>query len=115
MFIGHNVTYFPDVASSVNIESVGFNIGVPLDAHDNWAMQWPGICIAGFGVEVVGSRHILILHARVQAHLVISTGVTCGGGSDSSVFIESSMGHLRVKADTRTLFGSVSGLWPRTG
>jgi hypothetical protein len=67
VFIGHNVTYFPDVASSVNIESVGLSIGGLLDAHDNWATQWPVIRSAGFGVEVVGSRHILILHARVQA------------------------------------------------
>ena len=116
MFIGHNVTYFPDVASSVNLESVGLNIGGLLDAHDNWATQWPVIRIAGFGVEVVGSRHILILHARVQAQqAVVSTGVTSVGGSDSSVFNESSMGNLRVKADIRTLFASVSGLWPRTG
>ena len=46
---------------------------------------------------------------------MISTGVTSAGGSDSSVFNESSLGNLRVKADTRRLFGSVSGLWPRTG
>ena len=115
MFIGHNVTYFPDVASSVNIESVGPSIGGLLDAHDNWATQWPVIRSAGFGLEVVGSRHILIFHARVQALQVVSTGVTSAGGSDSSVFNESSMGNLRVKADTRTVFGSVSGLWPRTG
>ena len=75
----------------------------------------PVIRSAGFGVEVVGSRHILILHARVQSQLLIFTGVTSAGGSDSSVFNESSMCNLRVKGDTRTLFGSVSGLWPRTG
>jgi hypothetical protein len=67
VFIGHNVTYFLDVASSVNIESVGLNIGGLPDAHDYWATQWLVIRSAGFGVEVVGSRHILILHARFQA------------------------------------------------
>ena len=70
---------------------------------------------AGFGVEVVGCRHILILHARVQAQHVFSSGVTSGGVSDSSVFNESTLGrNVRVKADIRTVFSSVSGLWPRT-
>jgi hypothetical protein len=82
MFIGHNVTYFPNVANSINIGSVGLIIGELLDAHDRWATQWPVIRSAGFGAEVVGSRHILILHARVQAQKVFSTGVTSAGGSE---------------------------------
>ena len=116
MFIGHNVTYFPDVDSSVNLESVGLSIGGLLDAHDNWATQGPVIRSAGFGVEVVGCRHILILHARVQAqHDVFSSDVTSGGVSDSSVFNESTLGrNVRAKADIRTVFSSVNGLWPRT-
>ena len=115
MFIGHNVAYFPDVDSSVNLESVGLSIGGLLDAHDNWATQGPVIRSAGFGVEVVGCRHILILHARVQAQHVFSSGVTSGGVSDSSVFNESTLGrNVRAKADIRTVFSSVNGLWPRT-
>ncbi len=67
---------------------------------------------AGFGVEVVGCRHILILHARVQAQHVLSSGVTSDGVSDSSVFNESTLGrNVRAKADIRTVFSSVSGLW----
>ena len=34
MFIGHHVTYFPDEASCLNIESVGLGIAGLLDAHD---------------------------------------------------------------------------------
>jgi hypothetical protein len=94
MFIGHNVTYFPDVDSSVNLESVGLSIGGLLDAHDNWATQGPVIRSAGFVVEVVGCRHILILHARVQAQHVFSSGVTSGGVSDSSVFNESTLAEM---------------------
>ena len=70
---------------------------------------------AGFGVEVVSGRHILILHARVQAQHVFSSGVTSGGVSDSSVFNESTLGrNVRAKSDIRTVFSSVSWLWPRT-
>jgi hypothetical protein len=68
---------------------------------------------ASFGVEWDGE--ILILHARVQAKQVISTGVTSAGGSDSSFYNESSVSSLLVKADTRRLFTNVSDLWPRTG
>ncbi len=111
MFIGHNVTYFPDVDSSVNLECVGLSIGGLLDAHRNWATQGPVIHSAGFGVEVVGCRHILILHLRVQSHYVFSSGVTSGGVSDSSVFNESTIGrNVRAKADIRTVFSSVGGL-----
>ena len=35
MFFGHHVTYFPNAASCVNIESVGLGIAGLLDAHDN--------------------------------------------------------------------------------
>ena len=62
MFSGHNVTYFLDVDSSVKLECVGLSIGGLLDAHENWATHGPVIRSAGFGVEVVGCRHILILH-----------------------------------------------------
>jgi hypothetical protein len=116
MFSGHNVTYFLDVDSSVKLECVGLSIGGLLDAHENWATQGPVIRSAGFGVEVVGCRHILILHARVQAqHDVSSSDVTSGGFFDSSVFNESTLGkNVRAKADIRTVFSIVSGLWPRT-
>ena len=62
MFICHNVTYFLDADSSVNLESVGLSIGGLLDAHEIWATHGPVIRSAGFGVEVVGCRHILILY-----------------------------------------------------
>jgi hypothetical protein len=114
MFFGHHVTYFPDDASCVNIESVGIGIAGLLDAHDNWEAQFPVIRSAGFQVEVVGSRQILILHARVQAKQVVSFIPTSGGGSDSSVYTESH-GSLRLKADIRAAFNTVTGLWPRTG
>lgn len=113
MFIGHTVTYFPDAASCVKIESVGLGIGGLLDAHDNWAAQSPVIRSAGFEVEVVGSRQILILHARVQAKLDASTDVTSAGGSESSVYTES-VGNLRLNAKIRKVFNWVVGLWPRT-
>ncbi len=35
MFFGHHVTYFPNAASCVNIESVGLGIAGLLDAHEN--------------------------------------------------------------------------------
>ena len=35
LFFGHHVTYFPNAASCVNIESVGLGIAGLLDAHDN--------------------------------------------------------------------------------
>jgi hypothetical protein len=113
MFLGHHVTYFPDEASCLNIESVGLGIPGLLDAHDNWAAQSPLILSAGFEVEVVGSRQILILHARVQAKQVVSVAPTIAGGSDSTVFTES-QGSLRLKADIRSAFNTVTGLWPRT-
>ncbi len=70
---------------------------------------------AGFGVEVVGCRHILFLHARVQAQHVFSSGVTSGGVFESSVFNESTLGrNVRAKANIRTVFSSVTELWPRT-
>jgi hypothetical protein len=94
---------------------VGLGIAWLLDAHANLAPPWPVIRNDGFGVEVVGSRHILILHARFQAKQVFSTGVTSAGGSNSNVYNESYVGNLLVSGDTRKLFNSVSGLWPRTG
>ncbi len=63
---------------------------------------------------MVGSRQILILHARVQVKQVFSIVPTCAGGSDSIVHAEST-GNLRFKADIRNVFRAVSGLWPRTG
>jgi hypothetical protein len=114
MFFGHNVTYFPDEASCVNIESVGLGIAGLLDAHANWEAQSPVILSASFQVEVDGSRQILILHARVQAKQAVSVIPTSAGGSDSSVYTESH-GSLRLKADIRTAFNTVTGLWPRTG
>jgi hypothetical protein len=113
MFLGHHVTYFPDAASCVNNENVGLGIAGLLDAHDNLATQSPVILSAGFEVEVVGSRQILILHARVQASQVVSCVPTSAGGSDSSVYTEA-RGNLRQKADTRNAFNTVTGLWPRT-
>ncbi len=80
MFFGYHVTYFPDEASCVNIESVGIGIAGLLDAHDNWKAQTPVILSAGFQVEVVGNRQILILHARVQAKQVVSVIPTSAGG-----------------------------------
>lgn len=114
MFFGHHVTYFPDAASCVNIESVGLGIAGLLDAYDNWAAQSPVIRSAGFEVEVVENRQILNLHARVQAKQVVSAVPTSTGGSDSSVYTES-QGSLRLKADIRNAFNTVIGLWPRTG
>ena len=114
MFIGHHVTYFPDEASCLNIESVGLGIAGLLDAHDNWAAQFPMIRSAGFEVVLVGSRQILILHARVQVKQVVCVVPTSAGGSDSSVYPES-QGSLRLKADIRNAFYTVFGLWPRTG
>ncbi len=69
---------------------------------------------AGVEVVVVGSRQILILHARVQVKQVVSVVPTSAGGSDSSVYPESD-GSLRLRADIRNAFNTVSGLWPRTG
>ena len=69
---------------------------------------------AGFEVEVVRNRQILILHARVQVKQVVCVVPTSAGGSDSNVYPESH-GSLRLKADIRNAFYTVSGLWPRTG
>ncbi len=115
MFIGHNVTYFQDPESSINIDNVGLSIGGLLDAHDNVPTHRTLIDNASFGMEVVGIRHILILHARVQSKQVVSTGVMSAGGYDSSVYNKSFVGSLLLKVDTRKLFSSVSGLWHRTG
>jgi hypothetical protein len=72
------------------------------------------ILSAGSQVKVTGSRQILILHARVQAMQVVFVIPTSAGGSDSSVYTES-QGSLRLKADIRTTFNTVTGLWLRTG
>ena len=114
MFFGHHVTYFPNAASCLNIESVGLGIAGLLDAHANWAAQFPVIRSAGFEVEVVENRQILILHARVQAKQDVSAIPISAGGSDSSVYTESH-GSLHLKADIRNAFYTVIGLWPRTG
>jgi hypothetical protein len=67
-----------------------------------------------FEVEVVGSRQIFILHARVQAKQIVSIVPTRARGSDSSVYTESH-GSLRLKADIHNAFNTVTDLWPRTG
>ena len=114
MFFGHHVTYFPNAASCLNIDSVGLGIAGLLDAHANWAAQFPAIRSAGFEVEVVENRQILILHARVQAKQDVYAIPISAGGSDSSVYTESH-GSLHLKADIRNAFYTVVGLWPRTG
>ncbi len=86
MFIGHHVTYFPDKASCLNIESVGLGIAGLLDTHNNWVEHLPVIRNAGFEVVVVGSRQILILHARAQVKQVVCAVPTSAGGSGSSVY-----------------------------
>ena len=113
MFFGHHVTYFPNAASCVNIESVGLGIAGLLDAHENRAAQTPVIRNGGFEVNVVEDRKILILHARVQAKQVVSAVTTSAGGSDSSVCTEFH-GSLRLKANIRNALNTVIGLWPRT-
>jgi len=67
----------------------------------------------GFEVEVVGNRHILILHARVQVKQVFSIPISADG-SDSSVHTESA-GNSPLKADICNVLRSVNGLWHRTG
>ena len=69
---------------------------------------------AGFEVEVVENRQILILHSRVQAKQVVSAVTTSAGGLDSSVYTESH-GSLRVKTDIRKAFNTIIGLWPLMG
>ena len=69
---------------------------------------------AGFEVEMVLNRRILILQARVQAKQVVSVVPTSAVGSDSSVYTESH-GSLRLKADICNAFNTVIGLWPHTG
>ncbi len=67
-----------------------------------------------FEVEVVENRLLLILHARVQAKQVVCAVPTSAGGSDWSVYPESHES-LRMKADIRNAFNTVTGLWPCTG
>ena len=50
----------------------------------------------------------------MQAKQVVSVIPTSAGGSDSSVYTEFH-GSLRMKADIRAVFNTVTGLWPRTG
>ena len=107
------MTYFLDAMSYINNEIVGISIAGLQDAHDTWAAQSPLLRDVGFEVEVVGSRHILVFHARVKVRQVFSIP-TSTGGSDSIVHIESA-GNLRLKADIHNVLRAVSGLWPRTG
>ncbi len=114
MFFGHHVTYFPNAVSCVNIESIALGIAGQLDAHDNWAAYSPVIRNVGFEVEVVDNRQILILHARVQAKQVVSVVPTSACGLDSSIYAETH-GSLRLKANIRKAFNTVTGVLPRTG